>query len=372
MKVALVQDFLTRLGGAERVLQILSDIYPKAPIYTLLYDETKVGHVFPKERIVTGSAQKYPAFIRKRQKYLLPKFPNFVEEWDFSEFDLVISGNTSFVHGIITGTNTKHVCYYHSPMRFAWDWSHEYMQEQRVGGLRAAAIAYLMKDIREWDRFASDRVDIAIANSETVRKRIKKYYRHDAAVIYPPVNVDRFKIGKTHEDYFLIVSTLTPYKRVDLAIQLFNKIGRKLIVIGDGPQREFLENISGDNIEFLGFKPDEAVAEYMRNCRALIFPGEDDFGITPVEAMACGKPVIAYGKGGATETIIPGKTGEFFFKPTVASMEQGLAKFLLNEKKYSPLAIRLHANLFSEENFKKNIKKFIKNNMSSPVLSSPA
>ena len=247
-------------------------------------------------------------------------------------------------------------------MRFAWDWYHEYKKEQRVGRAKEMAIAYFMKSIREWDRSAADRVDVAIANSNTVKKRIKKYYRRDSVVVYPPVSVSRFKVGTGHEDYFLIVSTLTPYKRIDLAIQLFNKIGRKLVIIGDGPQRQFLENISGPSIEFLGFKEDHVVGEYMRNARALIFPGEDDFGITPVEAMACGKPVVAYGHGGAVETIISGKTGEFFYEPTVNSLEQGLARFFLNEREYKPLTIRRHANQFSEDVFKKEIKGIIEKN----------
>ncbi|MEK7529047.1 MAG: glycosyltransferase [Patescibacteria group bacterium] len=361
MKIALVQDFLTRLGGAERVLKVLADMYPKAPIYTLLYDEEKVGAVFPKQRVITSRLQNYSTFIRNRVKYLLPRIPQIVELWDFSGFDLVISSSTSFVHGIITGTKTRHVSYYHSPMRFAWDWHSEYVKEQNLTGLKKAAVAYIMKDIREWDRFAGDRPDFHIANSETVRKRIKKYYRIDAGkVIHPPVDISRFSVGKSHEDYFLIVSTLTPYKRIELAIQLFNKIGRRLVIIGDGPHKNFLQTISKPNIEFLGFKSDEAVAEYMKNCRALIFPGEDDFGITPVEAMACGKPVIAYGHGGATETIIAGKTGEFFHEPTVTSLEQGLARFFNNERSYSPLAIRRHANQFSEEVFKKKILEVIK------------
>lgn len=360
MQVALVHDFLLKLGGAERVLKVFSDMYPKAPIYTFLYDETKMASVFPTSRIIASKLQRYPRLLKKHYRYLLPLLPRAIEEWDFSDFDLVISSNTAFAHGIVTSTKTTHVSYFHSPMRFAWDWYHEYKKEQRGGFFKNMAIAILMKKIRMWDRTSADRVDFFLANSETVRRRIAKYYRQDAEVMYPPVDISRYKIGKEHQDFFLIVSTLTPYKRIDLAIQLFSKIKRRLVIIGDGPHMEFLKSIASPNIDFLGYKPDDVVAEYMQNCRALIFPGEDDFGITPVEAMACGKPVLAYGFGGATETVIPGVTGELFFEPTIASMEQGLAKLLLNEKNYHPYGIRRHAEQFDTEIFKKKMRNFLR------------
>jgi glycosyltransferase involved in cell wall biosynthesis len=245
-------------------------------------------------------------------------------------------------------------------MRYAWDWTNEFREENKIKGLKMLFYAPLMKYLREWDTVAADRPDIYLANSKNVQNRIEKYYNMNSEVIYPPVDVEKFKVGKTHSGYFLIVSTLTPYKKIDLAIQLFNKIGRQLIVIGDGPQRHYLENIAGDNIDFLGFKDDETVMEYMMNCRALIFPGEEDFGMTPVEAMACGKPVLAFGKGGCTESIVSGKTGEFFFEDDVESMEDGLARLLYNERFYRPLTIRRHAQNFSREIFEKKIKKVIR------------
>ena len=359
-KIALVHDFLLKLGGAERVLKVLSDMFPDAPIYTLLYDEQTVGNVFPKERIRTSKLQKLPKFIRKRQKYLLPKMPGAIEEMDFSEFDIVISSNSAFTHGIITNTDTKHICYCHSPMRYAWDWTHEYIKEQNIGKIKTAAVSILLNKIRMWDQIAADRVDTYIANSKTVRNRIMKYYRKNADVIYPPVDINRFKPQKKKENFFLIVSTITPYKKIDLAVQLFNKIGRELVIIGEGPQKKYLQSIAGPNISFLGFKSDKETAEYFKNARAFIFPGEEDFGITPVEAMASGTPVLAYGKGGVTETVIPGVTGEFFYKPTVDSMEQGLAKLLINERKYKVTKMRKQAENFSKENFIREIKEKIK------------
>lgn len=360
MKVALVHDFLVKLGGAERVLQVLSEMFPKAPIFTLFYDESKVGDVFPADKVKCSFLQKYPGFLRKRYRFLINKFPRAVEEFDFSDYDLVISSNTAFSHGIITPVNTKHLCYCHSPMRYAWDWANEYREENSIKGLKTLLYAPLMKYLRKWDFLAADRADAFIANSRNVKNRISKYYKMDSEVIYPPVDIDRFRVSDKHSGYFLIVSTLTPYKKIDLAVSLFNKIGRKLVIIGDGPQREYLENIAGDNIDFLGFKDDETVTEYMKNCRALIFPGEEDFGMTPVEAMACGKPVLAFGKGGCTESVVSGKTGEFFFEPTVEAMEDGLARLLYNEKFYRPHTIRRHSGKFSREVFEKKIKKKIR------------
>ncbi len=360
MKVALIHDFLLKLGGAERVLKVLADLYPKAPIFTLLYDEKKMSKVFPSERVRTSFLQKYPYLIRKKHKFLSYKMPRAIEEMNLEEFDLVISSSSAFSHGVLTSIKTKHVCYCHSPMRYAWDWTNEYKDENELKGLKAFAYSPLIKYLREWDKIAADRPGKYIANSLNVKNRIKKYYGMDSEIIYPPVDIDRFRAKKGNANYFLIVSTLTPYKKIDLAIQLFNKIGRKLVIIGDGSQRKYLENIAADNIDFLGFKNDNTVKEYMENCRAFIFPGEDDFGITPVEAMACGKPVLAYAKGGATETVISGKTGEFFFEANVESMEDGLARLMYNEIHYKPMTIRKHARNFSKERFEKEIQSFLR------------
>ena len=360
MKIALVHDFLVKLGGAERVLKVFADMFPEAPIYTLFYDEEKVGSVFPKERVITSGLQKYPKFIRKRYRLLLPKFPRYIEDFDLEEYDLVLSSSTAMSHGILTSIDTKHICYCHSPIRYAWDWTNEYRIENNINGLKMFFYAPLIKYIREWDQIAADRPDVYIANSKNSQNRIKKYYNSNSDVIYPPIEVERFRASEKHSDYFLILSTLAPYKRIDLAVQLFNKIGRKLVIIGDGQQRAHLENIAGDNIEFLGFKDDETVKTYLENCRALIFPGEEDFGMTPLEAMACGKPVLAFGKGGCTESVVSGKTGEFFFEQTVESMEDGLARLLYNEKFYKPHTIRRHSMNFSREIFEKKIKNKIK------------
>lgn len=359
MKVAIVHDFLLKLGGAERVTKVFSDMFPNAPIYTLLYDEKVVGKVFPKEKVRTSFLQKYPDLIKKRHRFLTHKMPQAIEEMDLGEFDLVLSSSNAFAHGTLTNSDTKHICYCHSPMRYAWDWSNEYQKENNIKGLKKIVYALLMRKLREWDRVAADRPDFYIANSAHVSKRVKKYYNMESTVLYPPVDVERFRAVKENAGYFLIISTLTPYKKIDLAVQLFNKIGRKLVIIGEGSQKKYLQEIAGDNIDFLGFKSDKDVKTYLENCRALIFPGEEDFGIVPVEAMACGKPVLAYGKGGVTETVIPGETGEFFYEPTVEAMEDGLGRLMYNERLYKPRNIRSHAMQFSREEFEKKMRRLI-------------
>lgn len=358
-RIALVHDFLLKLGGAERVLASLARIFPDTPIYTILYDHKAVGDVFPQDRVRTSSLQKYPSFLRKRYKMLFPILPQKMEAFDFSDFDLVISSNSAYAHGIVTRLHTKHLCYVHSPMRYAWDYYHRYMQDQDAGFFARMGVAYFMKKMRVWDKLSADRADLFVANSHHVRKRIQKYYRTDAEVIYPPVSVDRFIVTPKYEDYFLIVSTLTPYKRIDLAVELFNKLGRRLVIIGDGADRARLQGMAHTNIEFLGWKPDDVVREYLQHCRAFIFPGEEDFGIAPVEAMACGKPVLAYGVGGARETVIPGVTGEFFMEQTVAAMEDALGRLLVHAKTYNPLAIRKQAEEFSEEMFVKKMRQTV-------------
>jgi len=358
MKVALVHDFLVRLGGAERVLKVLADMYPLAPIYTLIYNEKAVKDVFPSERVRTSSLQKWSRFINYRA--LFPWMPRAVEEWDFSQYDLVISSSSAYVHGVLTPLKTRHICYCHTPMRYIWDYSHEYLDEQHIHGLTRFYLENKLSQIRMWDQVASSRPDAYICNSHTVKMRVQKYYRRDSTVIYPPVDIDKFKAQKSHEDYFLIVSTLTPYKKIDLAVQLFNKIRRRLVVIGGGKQLPYLRRIAGPTIDILGQKSDEIVREYIQNCRGFIFPSEEDFGIAPIEAMAAGKPVLAYRKGGLTETVIEGETGEFFNQQNLLSMEHGLARLMLNEKHYQPKKIREHAKRFSIENFKKNFRSFVR------------
>lgn len=359
MKIAFIHDFLLRQGGAERVLKTLMDMYPEAPVYTLLYDEKRMGEVFPASRVRTSGLQKFPRFIPGMHKLLFPFMPGAVESFDLSEYDVVVSSSNAYAHGVVTNLETRHICYYHSPMRYAWDYTHEYLKEQKMGLLGEILASVLLHKVRLWDFLASDRVDVALANSKTVQDRIHKYYRKDSLIVHPPVQVERFEPHAKHEGYFLIVSTLTPYKRIDLAVELFNRLGKRLVIIGEGSDKARLQSMAASNIDFLGFKPDSVVKEYLENCRAFIFPGEEDFGIAPVEAMACGKPVLAYRKGGLTETMVEGLTGEFFNEQNVESMEAALTQLLINESRTSAEKIAAHAQKFSEDAFKKKMKKRI-------------
>lgn len=359
MKIAFVHDFLLRLGGAERVLKVLMDMYPEAPVFTLLYDEKKVGAVFPKERVRTSSLQKWPRFLPGMHKFLFPWMPQAVEEFDLSGYDVVVSSSGAYAHGVVTNLETRHICYYHSPMRYAWDYTHEYVKEQQLGLFGELWVNQMLHKVREWDYLAAQRVDTVLANSKTVQGRIRKYYRQEAQVVHPPVDVNRFEVHSKNEGYFLIVSQLSRYKRIDLAVELFNRLGKRLVVIGTGPEEKRLRKMAANNVDFLGYKPDDVVKEYFENCRAFIFPGEDDFGIAPVEAMACGKPVLGLRKGGLTETMVPGVTGEFFEELTLESMEAGLTQLLIHEKGYSPKKIAEHAQQFSEKAFEKAMRSVI-------------
>ncbi len=354
MRVALVHEMLVKLGGAERVLKKLTQMFPSAPIYTLIHDPKATREWFGDRKIQTSCLQPYFKWL-PHAKYLLPWMSRAVEAWDFSDYDLVISSSSAFAHGIQTGEKTKHICYCHSPMRYAWDYTHEYTRGYSKTG--QWAIAKILHPIRQWDLRSASRPEVLLTNSNHVAKRIQKYWRRSASVIYPPVNVKRFTPRASHEDFFLIVSALTPFKKIELAIHTFNKIRRRLVIVGEGTERRRLESIANDNIEFLGRKSDEAVRDYMEHCRAFIFPGEEDFGITPVEAMAAGKPVLAYGAGGVTESVQAGVSGEFFDAPTAESLQIGLARLLANEPRYDSEKIRQIAERFDEGVFEEKMRE---------------
>jgi glycosyltransferase involved in cell wall biosynthesis len=368
MKVALIHDYLTRFGGAERVFLELAGMFSEAPIYTFLYDKGKMGQYFPASRVQTSFLQKFPKWWRSRPKYLLPFLPTAPETLDLREFDLVISSSSAFAKGVVTRPKTVHINYCHNPARFLWDYSYEYLGQQNLGSARRIVVKNLTSYLRLWDKAASQRVDYFIANSHATAARIKKYYQREAKVIYPPVKLTNNSPGdesitnnqKSEKDYFLIVSQLAPYKKVDVAVEAFNKLGLPLVIIGEGPQENYLRKIAKPNIQILGWRSDSEVAQYYKNCLAFVFPGEDDFGIAPVEAMNWGKPVLALKGGGAQETVLPGMTGEFFEATTPEVLADGVRRLRENYSRFSPTLIRKWAEKFSVERFRKEFTEFVR------------
>lgn len=367
MKIAIIHDFLTYWGGAEQVLLSFHRIWPEAPIYTLIYDEEIVKEYFPDAKIKASFLQKFPKFLRRHKKYILPLAGIAPETIDLKDFDLVISSSSSFAKGIIVKPKTIHISYCHTPTRFLWDWYFEYLRENELGAIKKLFVIPILHYLRMWDKSVADRVDYFIANSLATQKRIAKFYRSKSDVIYPPVDTKKpfIKGEKTidsakEKKYFLIVSRLSAYKKIDNAIEAFNKLDWPLYIIGDGEQKEYLKSIAGKNIKFLGFVKRDELPGYYQNARALIFPGEDDFGIAPVEAMSWGTPVIALRKGGAKETIIEGVTGDFFDYSVAPLIAEAVVRFVENEKKYNQEITARHAEKFSRERFETEIKDYVR------------
>lgn len=357
MKVALIHDWLPFMGGAERVLTNFVEVYSDAPIYTTICNRSKLDSPLKEANIIVSNIQKKKREIHNHRKYF-PLMPTAIESFDLNEYDIVLSSSSSVAKGVITNPNTMHVCYCHSPMRYAWEFSYEYAGKMAGSkGLKSKILNYFLTAMRLWDLATANRVDYFIANSENVARRIWKHYKRESVVIHPPVRCKLFEISDSDEDYFLIVSRLQEYKRVDLAIEACNELNLPLVVIGDGPERERLEKMAKDNIKFLGRESDEVIKEHYSKCKAFLFPGEEDFGITPLEAMASGRPVIAYGKGGALETVIEGKTGIFFKEQTKESLKEAMLRF--KDMKFDKQEIRNHAKKFDEEIFKKKIENFV-------------
>lgn len=356
MRVALVHDYLNQYGGAERVLEAFTEIYPDAPIFTLIYDSKKMGDVFSEKKIYTSFLQRIP--LAKSHHRIFPVLmPLAIEKFNLSDYDIVLSDSASFAKGLITRPETLHICYCHTPPRYAWDDSQRYIKEFGMFKLAKLFVPFFMNYIRLWDREASFRVDEFICNSKFVAQRIKKYYKREAKVIYPPVDIRQFEPGKRISTYFLMVGRLLAYKHFDIGIEAFNKLELPLKIIGDGPERKRLEKLAGRNIEFLGELYSKDLEEQYQRCQALIFPQEEDFGLVPVEAMACGRPVIAYRGGGALESIKEGETGIFFDEQSPESLIQAVKNFRAD--RFSPLKIRSNALKFDKEIFKKKIKYFV-------------
>lgn len=356
MKVALVHEWLTTLGGSERVVWAFHRMFPEAPVYTTVHRRDLLPAEFEQLDVRPSFLQRIPGATRHYQK-LLPLMPLAFEQFDVSEYDLILSSSHACAKGVVTRPETVHVCYTHTPMRYAWDLYHSYLET--VSPLMRPLAAVLLSNLRQWDVLAANRVDHFVANSREVARRINKHYRRPAEVIPPPIDVERFEIAPSSEvgDHLLVVSRFVPYKRVDLAVQAANRTGMPLKVIGDGPLYAELKAMAKPNVTFLGHLDDREVAREMARCRALIFASFEDFGLVPLEVQACGRPVVAYGAGGALETVIDGVTGAFFAEQTAESLEATLRR--LDRLDFQPTAIRRHAESFGYEAFASRMHAFI-------------
>ncbi len=353
MKVALIHDWLNGMRGGEKVLEGLCSLYPEADLYTLIYEPAKLSQTITRHRVFTSFIQRLPG-AKKHYRHYLPLFPAAIEQFDLRAYDLVVSTSHCVAKGVITAPGTVHLCYCHTPMRYAWEQYHEYFPVARMNWLQKAVIPLAMTYLRQWDVVSSRRVDHFMANSHHVAKRIKRYYNREAQVVHPPVDGGRFYISKTIKDYYLVVSAMVPYKRLDRAVAAFNQLKRPLVVVGQGPELKALKKMAGPAITFVPKCDDQTLVEYYANCKVFIFPGEEDFGITPLEAMACGRPVIALGQGGALETVVPGKTGLFFEEPTADALARAVTA--ADQVDWRPEVIRDHALSFDRAVFQEQLR----------------
>lgn len=357
--IALIHDWLNQLGGAEDVLEALVALYPDAPLYTSLYDHKRMPAHWRDWDIRTSFIDRLPLAHRKQQLYF-PLYPLAMEQFDLRGYDVVLSNKSGFCHGVITGPETMHVCYCLTPTRYVWRY-HQYAERENLGRLTRLGLAPFLTQLRMWDRLAADRVDHFIAISDEIRRRIAKVYRREATIIYPPVDVKRFEPSNRIDDYYLFVGRLVPYRRLDLLIEAFNVMRRPLVIAGSGRDRERLEAMAGPTVKFLGYVPDADLPDLLARCRAFVWPGEEDFGISPLQANAAGRPVIAYAAGGAMETVITGSrddsTGALFAEQSVAAMIEAVESF--DPLSVSPSVVRRHAERFDVAVFKRRIDDFL-------------
>jgi len=359
MKKALVHDWLSVYAGAEKCVESFTNIWDDFEVYSLidyLSDEDR-EIILKGKKANTSSIQNLP-FSKTKYRNYLPFFPRAIEEFNLSKYDVILSSSHAVAKGVLTHSNQLHISYVHTPIRYAWDLYHQYLKESGLDkGFKGALAKYFLHKIRMWDMSTINRVDHYIANSHYIARRIKKVYGKESTVIYPPVDVKRFKLCEKKEDFYLTASRMVPYKKIDLIVEAFSKIDKKLVVIGTGPDMDKIKSFSGENIEFLGFASDDILLDYMQRAKGFVFVAEEDFGIVPVEAQACGTPVICLGKGGTKETVIDGVTGIHFEEQTVESLSKAIKKFENNT--FNPKKIREHSLQFSKERFEKEIEEFV-------------
>jgi glycosyltransferase involved in cell wall biosynthesis len=367
LRVAIVHYWFVSRRGGERVVEAIAEVFPQADIFTLVADRNRMAPALREHKLTMSLVQKIPGSTRWH-RHLLPLYPYALEQFDLRGYDLVISSESGPAKGVLTGADTCHICYCHSPMRYIWDMYHDYMGENGNRGLKRAIFSFAAHYVRQWDLASASRVDYFVANSHNVAARIAKHYRREATVIYPPVNVENAIISGSYDDYYLFVGQLVDYKRADIAIHACNLLGRRLRIAGKGEQCNKLRQIAGPTIEFIGSPSDSELAKEYARCRALLFPGEEDFGIVPVEAQSYGRPVIAFDKGGALETVrgfypadgySPGSTGVFFSSRNAESLAEAMIAFEKAEARFSAYELQAHARKFRTENFKHNLRSFV-------------
>ncbi|WP_456382402.1 glycosyltransferase [Hydrogenimonas sp.] len=353
-----MHDWFTEKGGAENVVSSLLEIFPDAEFFALVdfFDDEQRKKVLKNKKVTTTFIERLP-FAKRLFRYYLVLFPLAIERLDLRKFDLVISSSYAVAKGVMTGPFQLHISYCHSPMRYAWDMYFPYLEEHEVRGFREKLLSYVLHKIRVWDVVSSNRVDHFIANSTLVQRRIEKYYRRRATIIHPPVDTERFSLCREKEDYYFTASRLVPYKKIKMIVQTFAKNGKRLVVAGKGPQLKHLKTLAAGNVVFLDYVDDAHMVELMQRARAFVFAAYEDFGILPVEAMACGTPVIAYGKGGICDTLVEGKTGLFFDDQTVESLDRAIEKFETMEFDYEEIS--RYASKFSKERFEAEVGSFI-------------
>ena len=353
-KIAIVHDWLTSFGGAERCLILLHRLFPTAPIYTLVHDHRITPPELADAHIITSYLQRLPGALSNYQR-LLPLMPYAIEQFDLSGFDLVISSSHAVAKGVLTHSAQRHLCYCYTPMRYVWDLYHTYLDNTKLSRFSGRVFRLTAHYLRQWDFAAAQRVDKFLAISETVRRRIKHTYGRDAPVVYPPVDTRFFTPEpEAQRGYYLVVSRLVPYKRVDLAVECFKYRTEQLLIVGEGPLLPRLRRQAGRGTEFLGAVSDEELRTLYQNCRALVFPGEEDFGLTPVECMACGRPVVAFNRGGAAETVVDGETGVLFDEQSAPALDMALDR--LEQGNWGWEACRQRARGFDQEIFLAKIR----------------
>jgi glycosyltransferase involved in cell wall biosynthesis len=355
MKIALVHDWMNQMGGAEDVLEAMVGLYPEAPIFTSLYRREAMPDHWHRWQIRTSFINRLP-LARRRQQLYFAFYPLAFERFDFRGYDLVLSNKSGFCHGILTEPETLHICYCLTPTRYVWR-HRQYAEQENLSWPVRRLLPPFLTYLRQWDRLAADRVDHFIAISQVVRQRIAKVYRRESTIIYPPVDTSRFAPASRIDDYYLFVGRLVPYRRLDLLVEAFNRLQRPLVIAGTGRDRERLEAMAGPNVTFLGYVPDDELPELMARSRAFVFPGEEDFGIAPIQAMASGRPVIAYAAGGALDTVVPGETGALFWRQTADEIVAAVETF--DPAALDPGQLEARARQFDISFFRRRLSDFV-------------